>query len=321
MKKNKALALALSAGLVVTGFNTAHAADAQPDDFFDSDGNVIVNTEGTGFVKENLPEPSEDENGLVDKLLTPDEETEEYIGRTDNDANDIFEGGTVDLDSTGNDYPDLDSFELPEDENGLVDKLLTPDGETEDYIGRTDNDANDIFEGGTVDLDPTGNDYPELDSFELPEDENGLVDKLLTPDKETEDYIGKTDKELTSEELFGKGSEDKDDSVEEKFDLEKAKEDLHNIIRAANDEGFISLSQALEFESELDAATTEAEIENLFGRVTSATKREALDSLEAHKEAAAAIVNDLYDQGQISLADSIDYTLEIKAAKDEAAVE
>lgn len=295
MKNNKVLALALSAGLVVTGFNTAHAADAQPDDFFGSDGNVIVDTEGTDFVKENLPEPS------VDPL----------------------EGGTVDLDSEGNTdgYEELEEFELPEDENGLVDKLLTPDGETEDYIGRTDNDANDIFEGGTVDLDPTGNDYPELDSFELPEDENGLVDKLLTPDKETEDYIGKTDKELTSEELFGKGSEDKDDSVEEKFDLEKAKEDLHNIIREANDEGFISLSQALEFESELDAATTEAEIENLFGRVTSATKREALDSLEAHKEAAAAIINDLYDQGKISLADSIDYTLEIKAAKDEAAVE
>ena len=239
MKNNKVLALALSAGLVVAGFNTAHAAES------------------------NDPEAERIRQGFQDQV-------DELAAKNEEARN------------------------LREKYQDQVDELIK-----ENELKKAKEEAKQALKDAGITSDFYAN---LIDKASSVDGVNALRDETIESHKKSQVDPGK---KVTIDE----------------WNLNNAKENLHNIIRAANDEGFISLSQALEFESELDAATTEAEIENLFERVISATKREALDSLEAHKEAAAAIINDLYDQGKISLADAIDYTLQIGAAKDEAAVE
>ena len=297
MKNNKVLALALSAGLVVAGFNTAHAAESndpeaerirqgfqdQVDELAEANARKKYQDQVDELIKENELKKAKEEakQALKDAGITSD-----------------FYANLIDKASSVDGVNALRDETIESHKKSQVDpgKKVTID---EWNLNNAKEEAKQALKDAGVTSDLYAK---QIDKANTIEGVNALRDEIIESHKRSQVDPGK---KVTIDE----------------WNLNNAKENLHNIIRAANDEGFISLSQALEFESELDAATTEAEIENLFERVISATKREALDSLEAHKEAAAAIINDLYDQGKISLADAIDYTLQIGAAKDEAAVE
>ena len=87
--------------------------------------------------------------------------------------------------------------------------------------------------------------------------------------------------------------------LEEDDDLEVEKIKASNSIKWLNDNGFISIAQALEFEAEIDKATTKAQLDEIVEKAMN-TRSDLLTDLSKTQLAADDIIDDLRRSGRIT---------------------